>query len=193
MRCPECRREGEKAQLVPEISEDPLAWFDFLASASGNVNRTVLLRTVSAMLPVDADRLQEALNNNQITSEPFGQEVTAAEFLANGLYGWIRRHEAEHRRCNSKGLAPNISDKTEWFKYWDFSDKGLLTRGEVLRAYLRTHGVSSLEKKRVDDLRHRIDKLWERYTIHCKTLNGHCSTQGVSCREFLKPVAWETY
>lgn len=185
LKCPECRRQGAKVSLVPQLSDDPLAWFDFLASSSGTANRTMLLRVISAVLPVDADRLQEALDDGQITTQPLEQEVTAAEFLANGLYAWIRRHESELRRSIARGPSPNIANKAEWFRYWDFSHSGLLSRGEVLRAFLRTYEVSSLDKKRVDDLRRHIDRLWDQCAAESKRKYGHFSTQGVSFCEFL--------
>jgi hypothetical protein len=74
--------------VVPKILDDPLAWFDFLSSSSGTVSRTSLIRAVSAMLPVDADDLEEAPGECALSSVQLGQEVTPAEFLANGLYSY---------------------------------------------------------------------------------------------------------
>lgn len=186
LRCPECRREGSGVAAMPQLAEDPISWFDFLATPSGVLHRTTLIRAVSAMLPVDADQLTNALNNGVLSSSPVGEEVTAAEFLSNGLYAWVRRHEEEHRRWLIGGRKPIVSDRSEWFKHWDVSNRGVLTCGDILRGILRKFEVSSLENHRVDELRRRISRVWDRYIAERKRKLGHCNTEGVTSSEFFE-------
>lgn len=188
LRCPECRRQSAKFAIIPPMSEDPLAWFDFLSMGKGAVTHTMLVRAVATMLPVDADSVGAFLGEFFFTSSnSMGQEVSAAEFLASGLYAWIRRHEDEHRRCATRGPLPKIAaDREEWFRYWNFSRSGVLCRGEILRAMLRTFEVSSLDCRRVDSLKRRLDRLWDRCTSDRKERHGHCSTEGVSYAEFME-------
>lgn len=171
---------------MPLLSEDPLAWFDFLASSStGTASRTTLLRAISAILPVDADKLGTAIEQGLLQGVVVNSDLSAAEFLADGLYAWIRRHEQEHIRLNCRGAPPNIVDRTDWFRYWDFSQSGLISRGEVLRAMLKTFEVSSFDRRRVEDLRRRVDKVWDRCSADRRYKQGHCTAQGVSCPDFL--------
>ena len=101
LRCPECRREAAKVAPMPPLLEDPLAWFDFLASADGTVTKTTLVRAVAAMLPVDAEELASAIDGGLV--ELKGTQVTAAEFLADGLYGWVLRCDGEEGRGGERG------------------------------------------------------------------------------------------
>lgn len=171
---------------MPLLSEDPLAWFDFLASHStGTASRTTLLRAISAILPVDADKLGTAIEQGLLQGVVVNSELSAAEFLADGLYAWIRRHEQEHIRLNCRGAPPNIVDRTDWFRYWDFSQNGMISRGEVLRAMLKTFEVSSFDRRRVEDLRRRVDRVWDKCSADRRCKQGHCTIQGVSCSDFL--------
>lgn len=185
-RCPECRRSAPKALPLPKLADDPLGWFDFLKSDSGTLARSTLLRAVSAMLPVEADVLGAAVDAGSITTGPVGQELTAAEFLTGGLYAWIWRHELEHRRCSSLGQRPDLAEREEWFRYWNITPRGggVLTRGEALRAILRTFKASSLDKPRLEQLRKRFDRVWESCASARKARYGHCNPEVVSQEEF---------
>jgi len=184
LRCPECRRSGVSVAPMPSLLEDPLGWFDFLAQPPLPMRRATLLRAISAMLPVDADELATAMDENRLLQSMVKEEVTAAEFLAGGLYAWVRRHAEEHWHGVSRGPAPDLRDRTSWFRYWDFNQSGMLDRGQVLRAMLKTFEVSSLDVKRVDELKRQVDGIWDRYVADRKFLNGHCSVSGITCDEF---------
>lgn len=167
---------------MPPLLEDPLAWFDFLASADGTVTKTTLVRAVAAMLPVDAEELASAIDGGLV--ELKGTQVTAAEFLADGLYGWASRHMDEHVCRCAHGPVPDLPNRGGWFQYWNFAQDGVLTRREALRALLATFDVSTLQCHRVDELREQLDAMWDQWVAEQKQLYGHCSTQGVSLAEF---------
>eukprot|EP00927_Polykrikos_kofoidii_P075793 TRINITY_DN7224_c0_g1_i1.p1 TRINITY_DN7224_c0_g1~~TRINITY_DN7224_c0_g1_i1.p1 ORF type:complete len:1130 (-),score=146.04 TRINITY_DN7224_c0_g1_i1:144-3533(-) len=184
LRCPECRRASGRVQPLPLLSEDPLAWLDFLSGPSGAMARSTLLRALAAILPVDADDLGAAIDDGIVPGAPLAAEVESAEFLTSDLYAWVWRHESEHRRCISLSPSPSLTDRAEWFRFWDLEKRGALNRGEVLRAALRSSGVSSLEQQRVDDYRQRIDRAWDRCAWKWKLRDAGLVTHTVSCNEF---------
>lgn len=146
--------------------------------------RATLLRAIAAMLPVDADVLGAAIDEGGLGCGPLGNEVTAATFLAGGLYAWVRRHEEEHRRCRERGPPPSFSDRAAWFAHWDFGQRGEITPGEVLRALLRSLSISSLDRKAVDELRRRLERMWDRCNAQKKQRCGHCTPGVMSFEDF---------
>jgi len=185
-KCPECRRTAPRVLPLPKLADDPLGWFDFLTADSGAVSRSTLLRAISAMLPIDAEELGTAVDEGSVTSGPMRHEVTAAEFLTCGLYAWVWRHDLEHRRCGSLGPLPDISDRKAWFQHWNLAQTGTLSRGEVLRAILKTFGVSSMDRARVQELRGKLGRVWENWVSEQKRQHGFCSADGVLEAEFVR-------
>mmetsp|Transcript_29616 Transcript_29616/g.64406 ORF Transcript_29616/g.64406 Transcript_29616/m.64406 type:complete len:982 (+) Transcript_29616:104-3049(+) len=186
LRCPECRRSASRVAPLPSLVEDPLGWFDCLAMPNGRMRRETFQRAVAATLPVDADELGMALDSQQLLKTPLSTEVTAAEFFSGGLYAWLLRHEAEHRLSTGMGVPPPIELREDWFRHWDLSKSGRLSRRDLTRAVLRTLRVSSINFDRVKELRHCVDRLWERHAAMRRNVGGHCSSQDISCTEFLQ-------
>eukprot|EP00913_Durusdinium_trenchii_P007578 g7121.t1 len=79
------------------------------------------------------------------------------------------------------GPVPDLEERRAWFKYWNLSGSGQLSRSEVLRAILRSFRVTSLEKQKVKDLQSRVDKVWEMWSQQCT--HGR-SVDYVECEEF---------
>jgi len=190
LRCPECRRSAPKVTPLPRLGDDPLGWFDFLANTMGLMPRSTLVRAISAMLPIDTDKLGAAVDAGSLIDDgsgeghELGQEITAAEFLSGGFYAWVWRHDEEHRRCSALGPLPDMTDRAEWFRYWNLRGTGALSRGEVLRAVLRTLEVCSLDRERVADLRRRVDRLWDGAMTERHRRDSHSSSQALTCIEF---------
>jgi len=175
---------------LPRLGDDPLGWFDFLANTMGLMPRSTLVRAISAMLPIDTDKLGAAVDAGSLIDDgsgeghELGQEITAAEFLSGGFYAWVWRHDEEHRRCSALGPLPDMTDRAEWFRYWNLRGTGALSRGEVLRAVLRTLEVCSLDRERVADLRRRVDRLWDGAMTERHRRDSHSSSQALTCIEF---------
>lgn len=174
LRCPECRRHAVEMRPVPSLCEDPLSCFEFLAANEDHLAQPMLLRTLSSLLPLESDALEAQ-------GEALEQEVHAADFLTNGLFVWVWRHVQEHQRCMTLGPVPDLEERRAWFKYWNLSGSGQLSRSEVLRAILRSFRVTSLEKQKVKDLQSRVDKVWEMWSQQCT--HGR-SVDYVECEEF---------
>jgi len=162
LRCPECRRHAAAMRALPPLSEDPLHWFQFVAGADceSTVARPMLLRTLSAMLPLEADAIEEVVEG----LASLGQEVNAAEFLTHPLFVWLWQHLQEHFRCSKLPPAPDLEERRAWFRHWNLSQSGRLSRSEVLRAVLRSFRLTSLDKQKVSEMRTRIDHMWDAWT-----------------------------
>lgn len=80
--------------------------------------------------------------------------------------------------------APNLEDRRAWFKYWNFSNTGRLTRSEVLRAILRSFRVTSLEKQKISDLRSRVEKVWDVWITRSTQSGRGVNPNSVHCEEF---------
>jgi len=189
LKCPECRRSSATGSSMPKICQDPLAWFNLLASPSGTVSRTNLLRGISATLPVDTHDIEDALDKGFLTDEPLSQDVTAAEFLGNGMYAWMWRHDYEIRCWRSKQRTqPTSTDwhhaREQWFHFWNFSASGSLSRGEALRAMLKTFEVATFDHESMGGIRNQLDQLWDRCIALIKYKNGHCNTESLSYSQY---------
>jgi len=149
------------------------------------MSRTLLLRSISAILPVDADYLETAIENGNVGTERLDLSVSSADFLTSGLAEWVWRHLQEHLRCVYHPNQPDLSDRRQWFKYWNFSKNGRLTRGEVLRAVLRSFGVGSLDTDRQQNLRGQLERLWEARCTQRSKEFGCCDPNAVTCDEFV--------
>eukprot|EP00928_Gymnodinium_smaydae_P039170 TRINITY_DN26814_c0_g2_i1.p1 TRINITY_DN26814_c0_g2~~TRINITY_DN26814_c0_g2_i1.p1 ORF type:complete len:1319 (-),score=268.34 TRINITY_DN26814_c0_g2_i1:681-4637(-) len=189
LRCPECRREAVSMEPLPPLMEDPLRWLDFLATPEGSIARSALLRALSAVLPIDANELGEAIDAGTVPGGPVEAEVEAADFLTRGLYVWVWRHRDEHLRVRARGPQPALAkDRAAWFRHWNFSNTGVLRLDEVFRGALRLTGVSSMEKERVQRLRELVRRAWtrsgeERRIRRCRS--GDADVGSISLEDFV--------
>lgn len=185
LRCPECRRHAITMRQLPSLSEDPLRWFEFLASdtvsVNGKVAKSMLLRTISSILPVEADAIEAGGVGTELS-----QEVSASDFLTHELFVWVWRNVQEHLRCMKLGPPPDLEERRAWFKYWNLSESGRLSRAEVLRAILRSFRASSTDRQKLQELRARVDKVWDLWHSNRLAVQGHADPNFVSCEEFAR-------
>ncbi|CAE7314246.1 BBS1 [Symbiodinium sp. CCMP2456] len=185
LRCPECRRHAITMRQLPSLSEDPLRWFEFLASDTVSVNgklaKSMLLRTISSILPVEADAIEAGRVGTELS-----QEVSASDFLTHELFVWVWRNVQEHLRCMKLGPPPDLEERRAWFKYWNLSESGRLSRAEVLRAILRSFRVSSTDRLKLQELRARVDKVWDLWQSNRLAVQGHADPNFVLCEEFAR-------
>lgn len=179
LRCPECRRHAVDMQPLPSMCQDPLTCFEFLSGEENYLARPMLLRTLSALLPLDSEALEAQ-------GDALDPEVRAEDFISNPLFVWVWRHLQEHQQwmLRSSSAAPNLDDRRAWFKYWNFSNTGHLTRREVLRAILRSFRVTSLEKQKISDLRSRVEKVWDVWITRSTQSGRGVNPNSVQCEEF---------
>jgi len=84
------------------------------------------------------------------------------------------------------GPPPDLEERRAWFKYWNLSESGRLSRAEVLRAILRSFRVSSTDRQKLQELRARVDKVWDLWHSNRLAVQGHADPNFVSCEEFAR-------
>jgi hypothetical protein len=195
LRCPECRRSAPATLPLPRLGDDPLGWFEFFGGPDGVVSTSMLIKATSALLPVDADKLSAAVDNGSLCDEwpladqresrSLGPNVGFVDFLASGFYMWLHRHEGEHFCCNRLGRLPHLSNRVEWFRFWNTNSTGAMSREELFRAVLRTLDVCSLDRDRVRELRHHVGLFWDASLIEKKRRNAcPLMEEMLTCAEF---------
>eukprot|EP00746_Dinoflagellata_sp_MGD_P127392 gnl/MRDRNA2_/MRDRNA2_61986_c0_seq1.p1 gnl/MRDRNA2_/MRDRNA2_61986_c0~~gnl/MRDRNA2_/MRDRNA2_61986_c0_seq1.p1 ORF type:complete len:760 (-),score=139.88 gnl/MRDRNA2_/MRDRNA2_61986_c0_seq1:55-2334(-) len=182
MRCPICRNPARDVMPLPDLTVHPRLWFHFLdQEGNGRLDRNTLVQALEAVLPLDTEKLREALSDYlwETWDQRRDGQITEADFFApGGLLEWVRGHQHELQTIKERGVAPTLDELPErWFKYWDWKHLGRLRRAELLRALCICSLTSSLETKRVQKLKAEIDAFW----------NQHCQGQGsISLEAFVK-------
>jgi len=95
-----------------------------------------------------------------------GDAIGESDFFApGGLLEWVRAHQHELEAARARGLAPVLEEEAieAWLKHWDRSKRGIFTRGELLRALCESANVSSLEVKRIKQLKDGLQLIWEHH------------------------------
>jgi len=192
LRCPECRRSAPMTLPLPRLSNNPLGWFEFFGGPDGVASMSTLIKAASALLPVDADKLSAAVDNGSLCDESLfderqrcslGPNLDLADFLASGLYMWLQRHEDEHLHGRF-GRLPQLSNRAEWFRFWNTNSTGAMSRGELFRAVLLTLNVCSLDQDHVKEIRHRVAVFWDSALIEKGRRNACPMEETLTCAEF---------
>lgn len=166
-RCPICRNLFKPpAQRPPVPLEDPGGWFAFFdETGTGQLEQALLEQVLPAVLPLDAAQLASALRGDLWKEwDPSGTgHISRATFCSErGLLRWLVEHFAELQEDEERGQTPSLEHTPEkWFQHWARPDTGTMGKGEVLRAFLKSAGISSLETEAVESSRQWIDKCWE--------------------------------
>jgi len=93
---------------------------------------------------------------DEVAGEGLDEEVFCAE---GGLLQWIVEHRRELRRSEEQGTPPDLKadELQRWFEFWAAEPAAGLSRPELLRALMRTLGVSGVERRRVREIRGTIE------------------------------------
>jgi len=86
--------------------------------------------------------------------------ITEDAFCAEGgLLQWIVENLRELRRAEGRGRPPDLrADNLQtWFEFWASEPSDGLSRAELLRALMRTLGVSGVERQKVREIRGTIE------------------------------------
>jgi len=167
--CPICRAKATEVMPMPDIAVNPRLWFQFLDMAgSGKIEKSTVVHTLEAMLPIDTELLHAALAAGVWAEwDKDGDDAIAeSEFFdAGGLLEWVRMHQHELKAAEARGKSPGLGDPKAWFRHWDTARRGRLRRGELLRALCEEASVSSLEPKRIAALKEGIQAIWDRHAV----------------------------
>lgn len=99
----------------------------------------------------------------QWRSDPAGghpDSITEEAFCAEGgLLQWIVENLRELRRTEIQGRPPELTadNLQSWFEFWASEPNDGLSRAELLRALMRTLGVSGVERQKIREIRGTIE------------------------------------
>lgn len=166
--CPICRAPATEVMPLPDITVNPRLWFQFLdLEGKGWIDKKVVVQTLEAMLPIDTENLREALEESVWAQwdKAHNSRISEREFFeSGGLLEWVRGHQHELQAARVRGPAPLLAEQPEaWFRHWDWAKRGRLRRGQVLRALCEAARVSSLEPKRIKQLKDGIQSIWDKH------------------------------
>ena len=173
--CPTCRATAHEVMPMPDIAVNPRLWFQFLdVSRSGEIGQNMAVQALEALLPIDTERLHESISGGWATWAK--GPITEHEFFAKGgLLEWIRAHQHDLANAAKRGPAPALSsDLQDWFRHWDVERRGALDKGQVLRALCEASKTSSLEIKRIQELKEGLSELWAKYDLISGLTRQHC-------------------
>jgi len=187
--CPICRTSVKHTAPLPLLEHDPKGWFAAASRGDGRLDPAELCHAVAACLPVDEERLLEAI---EADDGPWKRSwdpdhdglISEEEFFApnNGLFAWILEHVQELHRLEQRGRssAPDIRAKpAAWFDFWDSESTGNLAFGQLLRGIFAARGLSSVENRaQLLATRAEVARLWRECGLVSDT---------VAKAEFLRP------
>ncbi|CAJ1376318.1 unnamed protein product [Effrenium voratum] len=183
--CPICRAQAHEVMPMPDIAVNPRLWFQFLdMNQSGQVDQNVAVQALEAMLPIDTERLHDALHDSECGVRWAQGQISELHFwMPGGLLEWVRAHQHDLERAKDRGKAPRLEgDLQDWLRHWDRERRGELDKGQVLRALCEATRISSLETARIQKLKDGIKEIWSEYAVSAGLTRQHCRNGSVAAR-----------
>lgn len=161
--CPITRLAVSAVKALPDLRRDPNGWFDAVdIDRDGRLSRREVIECLKAQLPVNNQALDAAAADpshwmwKQWDSDGSGYIERGELLQPQGLAAYVQ--QAFHR--STQDMVPDIRrDKTAWYRFWDEDDSGSLEKDEVVRALLKTLGLTQ-DQSRVALMRSTIDAIW---------------------------------
>ena len=158
--CPLCRREFVNVLAVPDIRQDPQGWFKAVdQDGNGHLDMKEVLHVLRAQVPVDHDALEDHLPKLWKTWDPNGDGFIQYDEIMRpegGLLAYVLSHFAR----KEKAPPPRIEDdKHAWFEYWDEDGSGELEQIEVVRAVIKSFGLSA-DVAKVEEMKSIVQAVW---------------------------------
>jgi len=179
--CPLTRLPISSVLAVPDLRADLQAWWRVVdVNGDGRLSRHELIEALKAQLPIDAEKLDEALaDGSHWLWEQWDKDrsgfIERAE--APGLVAFVQQVFASSG--GGKGPIPDMArDKLGWYNYWDEDNSGSLEKEEVVRALAKTLGLST-SPARVQQMRSTVDAIWAVFDAD--------GSQSIERDEFLRP------
>ncbi|KAF4668004.1 hypothetical protein FOZ61_007303 [Perkinsus olseni] len=175
--CPICRAKFSDIKTLPDVFKDPRAWFQLCdIDCGGTLDKEEVLGALGAVLPVERDKLAEAIEENWVVWDPDNDgSITLTEFVEprRGLREYLLRNfnviKTENLNIRPDDIPDLDSHPLEWFNFWDGNGNGSLERSEIVRAIVRTFCVSPSGEpsfKRAFDLREMALFIWDSLGYH---------------------------
>jgi len=162
-KCPICRVSFDNDLALPNIQQNPRAWFQFVdVENHGELSLQRILEVLRASILVDHKKLESKLPTEfRLWDTNNDGRLSYDEMMApkTGLVAWARKFVA---RQGDWSDMPDINkDSGAWFRYWDEDGNGVLGKEEVIRALTKTFIKSAqIPLGRSVELREIVQTLW---------------------------------
>jgi len=164
-RCPLTRQRIASVAPVPDLRHDPKGWWRVVdVDGDGKLSRHEVLEAIKAQLPVDTDKIDEAMADpqhwmwEQWDKDRSGFIEESEALQTGGLLDFVREVFAMSE-SRPDSIPDMRHDKDGWYRYWDEDGDGSLDREEVLRALLKTLKLTT-DPARVHQMRETISEIW---------------------------------
>jgi Ca2+-binding EF-hand superfamily protein len=193
-KCPECRKPFSECVSIPDLFQNPEAWFEIIDFDGDNAlsKREIedVLKCYFKVDPKNPNALRQHLRKN------WHKFSSPSPTYTGGIFPWIERDEDGDKFINpsefTERLLPFLQatlrslddmkdcseipdwrqSPNEWFDFWDYDKSGELERPEVIRALAKTlKGEWTMEQ-----IRSVVDGTWSDFD---ENRDG-----GISKREF---------
>jgi Ca2+-binding EF-hand superfamily protein len=149
--CPLCAAKFTEVKTLPDVIKDPRAWFQMCdADLGGTLDKQEVMSGLGAVLPVERDKLERAIDQNWSTWDETGDgSIALDEFSApkKGLREFIVKNFFALKKDSIVLKPADIPDLAnaplQWFEYWDRDGSGTLERDELIRAMVKTFCVTT--------------------------------------------------
>eukprot|EP00746_Dinoflagellata_sp_MGD_P027309 gnl/MRDRNA2_/MRDRNA2_164430_c0_seq1.p1 gnl/MRDRNA2_/MRDRNA2_164430_c0~~gnl/MRDRNA2_/MRDRNA2_164430_c0_seq1.p1 ORF type:complete len:507 (-),score=125.59 gnl/MRDRNA2_/MRDRNA2_164430_c0_seq1:75-1595(-) len=159
--CPMTRKSVASVKKLPELSQDPQAWFRVVDwDGDGKLSREEIIRAMQAQLNLDMQKVEHLIKDDGLWSR---WDSDGSGFIEPGeihsIQEFVRRPEF---RGSEAGRIPDIvKDREAWFNYWDDDEGGTLDKEEVVRALVKTlRQTESTNYGLQDEMRGTLDLIW---------------------------------
>jgi len=159
--CPLCRTPYSALLLVPDVEENPRAWFQVVdLDGNGSLDYDEVGDILRATLPIDCHKLEKMLPA-LCKKWSKGGRIGYEEMMGpGGLFFYVRDAFRSAGRARD---APDIrADPHAWFRYWDEDGSDSLNQEEVVRAIVKTFGLSS-DFQQIKTVREMLSALWPEF------------------------------
>lgn len=160
--CPSCRVPILGVVSVPSIKEEPENWFRTVdAHNNGHLTKLEVLSALEACLPLDKEKLADALGELWANWTGTQHVITSDDFFKpDGLFQFVLLHEDQMMRDLEIGCfgeecdLPPMTSSAKWFDFWSHGVP--LSEFELLRGLLKTLRISSIERAKMYEVQRKL-------------------------------------
>ena len=181
--CPLCRAEFTRCERLPNLAADPQAWFERISAVEpfpGQLSKQQVSTAMVTQFPLNVAAFERALDELWVRWDHDGSgAVDRAEFFAPGVGMLDFVKENLLRVKPAARRIPDIRTKRmEWFDHFDDSRSGTLAQEEVVRALIKTYGLSA-DLAGVRQMREMVAAVWAVFSV---------DGSNVTKEDFLRPA-----
>jgi len=165
--CPVCRCDYSVVVSLPEIDENPHAWFELVdLNHDGVLNKEEVLEVLKAQLPIDWRLLEQNIDTLFLTWDINGNGVVDEHELMNpenGIVAFVRKAFGRQNRST----PPSLEDcRHNWFRFWDEDQSNTLDKHEITRALVKTFDLEG-NPDRIASMQEVVDSIWPIFDLNC--------------------------